>query len=110
MRFFNDPATEKELHDAVAYYEQQQLGLGDRFLDEFERVANLLTEHPELGARVGLNVRFFMLDRFPFRLVYAVEDSGIRIIAVAHQKRRPDYWRGRVEDPRPTYAILRQAA
>ena len=46
MRFFNDPATEKELNDAVAYYEQQQLGLGDRFLDEFERVANLLTVSP----------------------------------------------------------------
>jgi len=56
------------------------------------------------------DVRFIVLDHFPFRLVYAVEDSAIRIIAVAHQKRRPDYWRGHVEEPRPEYAILQRAA
>ena len=110
MKFFNDPAAEKELNDVVAFYEQQQIGLGDRFLNEFERVVTLLTEHPELGARVGQDARFIVLNRFPFRLVYAVEESVVRIIAVAHQKRRPDFWRGRVEDPRPRYTILRRAA
>jgi hypothetical protein len=47
---------------------------------------------------------------FSFRLIYSLEDLVIRIIAICHQKRRPDYWRGRVEEPRPRYAILQQAA
>ena len=112
MNVIKEPAAGKELIDAAAFYERQRQrpGLGDRFIDEVERVIALLTEHPELGAGVGQDVRFIVLDRFPFRLVYAVEDSAIRIIAVAHQKRRPDYWHGRVEDPRPTYAILGRAA
>jgi toxin ParE1/3/4 len=110
MNVIKEPAAGKELIDAAAFYERQRPGLGDRFIDEVERVIALLTEHPELGAGVLRDIRFIVLDRFPFRLVYAVEDSAIRIIAVAHQKRRPNYWRGRVEEPRPTYAILEQAA
>jgi toxin ParE1/3/4 len=110
MNFVKEPAAEKELIDAAAFYDRQRPGLGDRFIDEFERVVTLLIEHPELGVRVGDDRRVIVLNRFPFRLVYVLEDSGIRIIAVAHQKRRPDFWRGRVAEPRPGYAILQQAA
>ena len=100
-----EPAAQKELTEAAAFYDRERPGLGDRFIKEFERVVALLIEHPELDARVGEGRRVAVLNRFPFRLVYALEGSGIRIIAVAHQKRRPDYWRGRVEEPRPIYAI-----
>ena len=85
MNFIKEPAAEKELIDAAAFYDRQRPGLGDRFIDEFERVIALLLEHPELGVRVGEDRRVIVLNRFPFRLVYALEDSGIRIIAVAHQ-------------------------
>ena len=110
MKFRYEPAARRELDDAMDFYDQQRIGLGDEFLDEVERVVALLTENTRLGRRLLENHRFFLLYRFPFRLVYALEDPGIRIIALAHQKRRPDYWRGRVEEPRPGYAILRQAA
>ena len=110
MNFIKEPAAEKELIDAAAFYDRQGPGLGDRFIDELERVIVLLLEHPELGVRVGKDRRVIVLKRFPFRLVYAVEDSGIRIIAVAHQKRRPGFWRGRIAEPRPMYAILPRAA
>jgi toxin ParE1/3/4 len=105
MNVVKEPAAGKELIDAAAFYERRRPGLGDRFIDEVERVIALLLEHPELGAGVGQDFRFVVLDRFPFRLVYAVEQSVIRIIAIAHQKRRPDYWHGRVEEPRPAYAL-----
>ena len=110
MNFIKEPAAEKELIDAAAFYDRQHPGRGDRFIDEFERVVALLIDYPELGVRVGEGRRVIVLNHFPFRLVYALEDSGIRIIAVAHQKRRPDYWRGRVDEPRPAYAMLQQAA
>ena len=110
MKFRYEPAARRELDDAIDFYDQQRIGLGDEFLDEVEHAVALLTENTELGRGLRENHRFFLLYRFPFRLVYALEDSGIRIIAVAHQKRRPDYWRRRVEEPRPGYPILQQAA
>ena len=105
-----EPAAVNELSEAAAFYDRERPGLGDRLVEEFERVVALLIENPELGRGIGQNLRSIVLDRFPFRVIYSLEDFGIRIIAVAHQKRRPDFWRTRVEEPRPRYAILRQAA
>ena len=110
MIALKEPAAQTELTDAAAFYDRERPGLGDRFIKEFERVIALLNDNPELGSAIGNNRRSIVFDRFPFRLIYSLEDSVIRIIAICHQKRRPDYWRGRVEEPRPTYAILRQAA
>ena len=105
-----DPAARKELKEAAEFYERERPELADRLVNEVQRVIQLLSENPELGFSVGSNRRVIVLNRFPFRLVYAVEESVLRIIAVAHQKRRPDYWRGRAEEPRPMYTTLRQAA
>ena len=110
MIVFKEPVAQTELTYAAAFYDRERPGLGDRFVEEFERVVALLNDNPELGIAIGDNRRSIVFDRFPFRLIYSLEDSVIRIIAICHQKRRPDYWRGRVEESRPEYAILRQAA
>ena len=103
-------AAKRELTDVVKYYDQQRSGLGEEFLNDVRRVAELLDENPELGRMLRDGCRSIVLNRFPFSLMYELEDTGVRILAVAHQKRRPDYWRGRVEEPRPWYAILPRAA
>jgi len=110
MIALKEPVAQTELTDAAAFYDRERPGLGDRFIEEFERVVALLNDNPELGRAIGDNRRSIVFDRFPFRLIYSLEDSVIRIIAICHQKRRPDYWRGRVEEPRPEYAVLQQAA
>jgi mRNA-degrading endonuclease RelE of RelBE toxin-antitoxin system len=38
----------------------------------------------------------FRLHTFSYNLVYVVESDEIVILAVAHHKRRPGYWRGRL--------------
>jgi plasmid stabilization system protein ParE len=87
---------EEEMTEASVFYEAATFGLGAGFLDEVQRVVNILLEHPELGQPVGRGLRRALLHRFPFSLVYSVEVDGILIIAVAHQRRRPDYWRSRI--------------
>ncbi len=110
MKCIKAPAAETELTDAAALYDAQRPGLGDRFIAEFERVAALLVDNPALGTRVGGNLRTICLNRFPFCLIYRLKDSEIRIIAIAHQKRRPHYWRTRVEESKPYYVVLPAAA
>jgi plasmid stabilization system protein ParE len=97
-------AAKHELTDAAQYYDRHRSDLGLEFLDDVRRVAKLLGDNPELGKVVSDSCRSILLTRFPFHLVYELTDTGVRILAIAHQRRRPDYWRSRVEEPTPHYA------
>jgi hypothetical protein len=87
---------EEEMTEASVFYETATSGLGAGFLDEAQRVINIVREHPELGQSVGRGLRRALLHRFPFSLIYAVEVDEVLIVAVANQRRRPDYWRSRI--------------
>lgn len=82
--------------EASLSYEVASTTLGDDFLDDVQRVIDALCESPSLGPVVGGKFRRALLRRFPFSLIYSVESDGILIVAVAHQRRRPDYWRNRL--------------
>jgi toxin ParE1/3/4 len=87
---------ERELAEAVEFYESARLGLGEEFLEEVEHATVFLGRYPEAAPRVGGAIRRFVLPRFPYFLIYRPLGSGrIRILAVAHQRRRPLYWIGR---------------
>jgi plasmid stabilization system protein ParE len=86
---------EIEMTEASAFYEAATSGLGSDFLDEIQRVIHLLRQHPELGRSIDHGFRQAPLYRFPFSLIYTLEVDAILIIAIAHQRRRPGYWRDR---------------
>ncbi len=93
-------AAEEELLEAINRYEEKQAGLGARFLAEVERASDRLEDWPLIGpvwtySEVPEGVRRLSLQAFPYHLVY-VEDPRLVIVAVAHMKRRPGYWRARL--------------
>lgn len=98
MRYDFHPEAEQELYEAASRYESELPDLGRRFVDEIERVVELLLDHPELGSRLDDALRHFVLRRFPFSVVYAVPGELVYIVAVAHGSRAPGYWRLRVQD------------
>lgn len=88
-------SAELELNEAADFYDLRSPGLGSAFLDEVERSLGHIAKHPEAaGPTLGV-VRKRVLARFPYSILYSVSDDRIRILAIAHQKRRPFYWRGR---------------
>jgi plasmid stabilization system protein ParE len=87
---------EEEMTGASLFYEAATLGLGAEFLAEVGPVINILRDHPELGRPIGRGLRRTLLHCFPFCLIYFVEVDTVVIVAVAHQRRRPDYWRDRM--------------
>lgn len=87
---------EEEMTEASVFYEAATSGLGAGFLNEIQRAINILREHPELGQPIGRGLRRALLHRFPFSLIYAVKVGEILVVAIAHQRRRPGYWRGRL--------------
>lgn len=73
-------------------------GLGADLTDEVEQALDHASAFPEACPLAGKRVRRKPLLRFPYSLVYAVYPDRIRIVAFAHQKRRPFFWRKRLKD------------
>jgi toxin ParE1/3/4 len=86
------PLAEQELLDAVSYYENQETGLGLDYLGEVEHAVDFLVRYPEAGAGVRGNIRRLTLPKFPYSLLYRLVEEQVRILAVAHHKRKPQYW------------------
>ena len=84
-----------ELDDAIAWYESEQKNLGTRFLKEIQVALKRIIVFPESCAFIAPGLHRCMTRRFPFMLIYGVEDGIIIIVAVAHMHREPLYWQGR---------------
>ena len=95
-------SAEAELADAAVFYAQHaSAAIAERFLLEYERVRDLVIGTQRLGQLGDLGFRVFHLDRLPYTLVYEEDvPLGPQIYAVAHQRRHPGYWRGRVQRTR----------
>ena len=90
------PDAEEEFIEAAAYYERNVPGLGERFAREVRRAIERLLEHPEIGSPIDPNLRRAILTRFPYSLIYSFTSDLLRVVAVAHARRRPGYWRTRI--------------
>jgi plasmid stabilization system protein ParE len=91
------PAARDEFVAAAEYYESAVPGLGSRFLLAVRRTTDVATRHPDAGSvRRGAARRLFVRG-FPYDLIYQVRDEALEILAVAHQHRRPGYWRDRLQ-------------
>ncbi|NJN56130.1 MAG: type II toxin-antitoxin system RelE/ParE family toxin [Leptolyngbyaceae cyanobacterium SL_5_9] len=87
------PLSEQELLDTASYYEEQSQGLGLEYLADIESAINLLVRYPATGMVVRGSIRRLILPKFPYSLLYRIVDGDlIRILAVAHHKRKPQYW------------------
>lgn len=92
---FHD-AADAELSEAVAYYDDKATGLGDRFLAEIKAATRYIERYPEIAPIIEEGVRAKVLVRFPYSLLYVVEEHEMYIVAVAHQSKRPGYWADRL--------------
>jgi len=81
--------------EAAHFYETAGPGLGYDFLDDVQHAIDSVRVHPQIGASLTAHFRRVLLRRFPFGIIYVIEQSGILVVAVAHQRRAPDYWKGR---------------
>lgn len=86
---------EAEINEAADFYDLEDPGLGSVFIDEVERGIESISQFPEAAQLLRGRVRKRLLAKFPYSLVYSVRPDEIRLLAVAHQKRRPFYWRSR---------------
>ena len=95
VRFLGE--ADLELSKAVDYYEEIHSGLGLDFEREVKENVFKIAENPEIWALRDDRTRRFSTKRFPYRIVYLLHGDGIWIVAVAHHKRFPEYWKERLK-------------
>ena len=100
MKLRIEAAADAETRQAAQWYEQQRAGLGIEFLAAVDEAIQQIGRSPERFPRLETLpeeevVRRHLLNRFPYAIVYEATTTEIRIIAVAHTRRRPNYWADR---------------
>ena len=93
------PEAEDDILEAARWYDAQQPGLGDEFIDEILAAFDALAEDPlyQLRQHPTKNIRWRYAKRFPYRVVYDVveQDKLVIIAAVLHAFRHDRAWRNR---------------
>jgi hypothetical protein len=91
------PAASAEYLDSVAFYESRVAGLGADYIAEFEATLTRVCVAPvSYPLECQPDIRKAVLQRFPFNVLYRVTGGIVQVLAVAHHRRRPRYWLGRV--------------
>lgn len=91
-------AAVEELLNEIGYLEVQAQGLGRRFFAEIRRAENHIIQFPRSTQEIRPGIRKSILRTFQYSLIYSIESEGILVLAVAHHRRRPGYWAGRLTE------------
>jgi len=90
------PEIASELDQSLEYYKKQEIGLEKLFLDEIEKALKKIQKNPERYHLIEDNIRKYIIKQYPYKIIYTIKPETIIIIAIVHQKRKPDYWKGRI--------------
>ena len=90
------PEVSEEVKSAYFWYQEQADGLGDDFIDELEETYRKIIDTPERWSFFQKGFRRCLLFRFPFSVIYRQHNDAVYVIAVMHNRRKPDYWLSRL--------------
>ena len=87
---------QEEINEAFDWYFKRSPEAVDAFLTEIGESLKQIVSRPQLYPAYTKNTRRRILANFPYSVIFQEKDDVILVVAVAHAKRRPGYWRGRI--------------
>lgn len=93
-RTFVRPEAQINISEAAVWYEQQETGLGHRFMGEIRQSLKSISRMPYRFPMIENGVRRLLLHRFPYAVYFLPEKDTVVVIAVLHQHRLPQTWEG----------------
>jgi plasmid stabilization system protein ParE len=90
-----NPEAEADLAEARRWYEAERIGLGDELIDAVDQVLERVQGAPRLYAKVFQDLRLALVRRFPYVVVYRIDELQITVVAVYHTHRDPRGWQSR---------------
>ena len=95
MKYVFHPEALTEYADAVRYYTEQRTEVAQAFIDAIEDAVYRIRESPTRYNAIDDDVRRCMTRRFPYGILYTIEQDYILILAIMHCSREPGYWKSR---------------
>ena len=92
MNYSFHPHAEKELEEIENHYDSIREELGDRFRDDIQMTISRILKYPNGWQPLSSVVRRCRLKNFPYGIIYRVKPREIRLLAVMHHHREPNYW------------------
>lgn len=89
------PAALDEVEADAAWYRERDPRLARAFVAEVQRAVALIKDAPHRWPRYHHGTQRVLLRKYPYSVVYREEASRILIVAIAHFRKRPAYWRYR---------------
>lgn len=89
------PEAAEEVETTRQWYAERSPLAARAFLAELDLGVERIREAPQRWPRYGKGARRYILPRFPFSVIYRMKGEVIEVVAVAHHRRKPGYWRSR---------------
>jgi toxin ParE1/3/4 len=90
------PEALREIDDAFEWYLERNSNAAEALMREVDSAVAWIARTPAVWPAFELGTRRYILRRFPYSLIYREIPDGIEVVAVAHHRRRPRYWRRRL--------------
>ena len=89
----------REVEEALEWYNERSTLAASEFLQEVDRALQLAAQRPQAWPAFESGTRRIVMQRYPFSIIFRVAAGTIQVVAVAHHKRKPSYWRYRRSSP-----------
>jgi len=88
---------EQEFFEAVEYYNDQRPGLGYEFAAEITNTMKRIVDFPKAWSEISAKTRRCLTNKFPFGIIYQLNEDTILVIAIMNTNRDPIHWQIRLE-------------
>ena len=85
----------EDVREAYLWYEEKRIGLGEDFLLNLSVASHQIQRRPKLHKIVFRNKRRLIIPRFPYAVVFEIDDDVVYVLAVIHASRHPKRWKER---------------
>jgi plasmid stabilization system protein ParE len=90
------PEAEQDVGEAISWYDQKSMSLGDEFLKYVNKCIQSIERYPEMYPRVHRRMRRALLETFPYQVIYDIDPNEIIVYAIYHCARDPESWKKRL--------------
>jgi toxin ParE1/3/4 len=89
---------ESDVYDSYRWYENQKEGLGEQFLNALDTAEQAITNNPQAYSfRYKKKVKGFVVDRFPYLIMYILSGNNIDVLSVFNTNQHPKKWKNRLK-------------
>jgi len=92
------PDVYEDIQGSYRWYEEKLSSLGNSFLNEIENGLTTIKNFPDMWANFENGFKRYILNKFPFSIIYKYNKGTIFVVAIMHNSRKPNYWKTRKTD------------